>query len=115
MALLSGELAEDWRSGESAAELRSRMRNLDLTAGEVELQSAEAFRVFAPQPCSVVMVKEFAGPPTAFVSLLGEFRVGIPLSDDLQGVDLAWLSDPLDPNRSRFGSLARLVAAADRA
>lgn len=111
LALLADEMPQSWRSGESAERLRERMRDLDRKAADVALLSPEAFQGFAPAPCSVLVVTDRGGAPECHVSLLGQFKIALPLAEDLRGVDQAWVSDAHQPARSCAGPLAQVVAA----
>jgi hypothetical protein len=81
----------------------------DRKADDVPLRPATAYEVVAPRPCSTVALHPFVKQPAAVVSLMGIFQLAIPLANDLSGLDVAWVSDPLEPSRSCSGSLAEVI------
>ncbi len=94
-SLLAETQPASCRTSASADALRERLRDLDRGAADVELRSANATEPFAPAPASAVVVKTLQDRVFAQVSLLGVFAVQFDLGEDLRGIDLAWVSDPI--------------------
>lgn len=109
LGLLAETQPPEWRTSESAQRLRARMRAALRPADDVPLRPVDAFEPFAPEPASAVVVKRLGGDVLAQVSLLGMFVVPFALADDLTGADVAWVSDPLDPQASAIGPLPEVV------
>lgn len=115
LALLAEALPAAWRCSSSADLLRRTMRDMNRTVSQVQLFSSEAASTFAASPATAINVMTVAGRALLNASLLGVFTVRFALGDDLQGTDLAWVSDPLDPSRSFSGSLRQVVYERHRA
>jgi len=115
LALLAEALPAAWRCSSSADLLRRTMRDMNRTVWQVQLFSSEAASTFAALPAAAINVMTVAGRPLMNASLLGVFTVRFALADDLQGADLAWVRDPLDPSRSFSGSLGQVVYERHRA
>lgn len=110
LGLLAETQPATWRLSKSADELRQRMHDEPRTATEVPLRSADAFHEWAPAPASAAAVICDGNERLACVSLMGVFAVKLDLADDLAGLDLAWVSDPLEPARSALGERSHVVA-----
>lgn len=70
-------------------------------------QKRGAFR--GPPRCSAITVHP-SGGLAVNVSLLGHFAITLPLDQASQGVNIAWVSDPLNPTASAHGPLEQVVA-----
>lgn len=107
-----GYLAEtrppEWRTSPTAEMLRNRMRDFD-SGPEFPLLSADDFARFAPSPATALVLTSVADGVSALVSLMGIFVVRMSLGDDMEGIDRAWVSDPVDPARSVEGTLREVV------
>lgn len=109
LALLSTTQDPGWRRSGSADILRAVMLDLDRPAHAVRLMPTDDFEPFAAAPASAIVVTPLRGRPTAIASLLCNFSIAFELEDDLAGVDIAWVCDPLDPDRSFTGSMGLVV------
>lgn len=108
LALLAEAQPPVWRGSPSAALLRATMRNKNRPVSQIRLLSSKAVRSFAAPPATAITVITVGGRPILNVSLLGIFSVRFALADDLNGIDVVWVSDPLEPGRSFTGRLAQV-------
>lgn len=113
LALLAEVQPAAWRRSPSAVLLRARMR--DMSRSQILLSSSEAVRSFAASPATAISLTTVSGTAILNASLLGVFTVPFALADDLKRIDLAWVSDPVDPSRSCSGTLAEVVYQRHRA
>ena len=111
LALLAEARSAAWRRSPSAQILRERMRNMNLTVADVELFRDEVIASFAATPATAVIVRTVGPHVTLSVSLLGIFTLRFLLAEDLRGVDLAWVSDPVMPAHSCHGTLGEVLHA----
>jgi hypothetical protein len=109
LGLLAKTQPSSWRASESANTLRAMLHNLDRPINEVDMRQAHIFHTVAPPPTSLVNIITIAGHAWAGVSLLGQFAFCFALADDLHGVDVAWVSDPLAPTCSALGTFAEVL------
>lgn len=109
LGLLAETQPASFRGSVSADILRERLHDLHRKADEVVMREAGATDAFAPVPASVFAVMSHGADVFAQVTLLGTFSIQLELADDLRGVDIAWVSDPLAPGASATGSLAEAV------
>jgi hypothetical protein len=110
LGLLANTQPPAWRTSASADMLRQRLRNLDRPVNEVQMREAKIFHAFASAPASAVNIITIANRPCAGVSLLGTFAFYLELADDMRGVDITWVSDPMQPDRCAQGPLAEVLA-----
>lgn len=110
LGLLAETQPPAWRLSASADMLRERIHNLERVVGEVKIRKADSFDGFAQSPASAVVILTLANRPAAMVSLLGDFALFFPLADDMRGLDLAWVSDPIAPDRSAIGPMMEVIA-----
>jgi antitoxin (DNA-binding transcriptional repressor) of toxin-antitoxin stability system len=110
LGLLAETQPPAWRQTASAEMLRERIHDLERPADAVEMRNLDTFNAFAPSPASAVVVLTLAGRPAAAVSLLGIFALYFPLEEDMSGLDLAWVSDPIEPERSTVGPMMEMIA-----
>lgn len=110
LGLLAETQPPAWRLTASAEMLRERIHDLERHADAVEMRNLDSFDGFAPSPASAVVAITLAGRPAAMVSLLGAFALFFPLADDMSGLDLAWVSDPIEPDRSAIGPAMEVIA-----
>jgi hypothetical protein len=109
LGLLADTQPPEWRRGASATLLRQRMRDLARPIDAVHLRDAKPFNAFAAGPATAVVIKTFSRGPAAFVSLLGAFSLCFTLAEETAGIDLAWVSDPVHPDRSALGRFDEIV------
>ena len=108
LGLLAKTQPPSWRLSDSANMLRRQLRNT--TGKAVAMRAADMYHAFAPEPASTVNVITIAERPVAGVSLLGIFAIYLELAPDMKGVDVTWVSDPLQPNASVCGTFAQVIA-----
>jgi hypothetical protein len=100
LGLLAESQPDAWRLSDSARDLRHRMREAPRPANQVRLEPTDAFEPFAASPATALVLITLDGHAVGRVSLMGVWAITLPLSDDLLGVDLAYVSDPLRLSRS---------------
>jgi hypothetical protein len=110
LGLLAETQPARWRSGASAGLLRERMHDLKRPADRVHIRNIDSFDAFAVAPASAVVVMTLAGRPAVVVSLMGAFALYFPLAADAIGLDIAWVSDPIEPERSAIGRFVEVIA-----
>lgn len=108
LGLLAKTQPPSWRLSDSANMLRQQLR--DGTEKAVAMRRADMYHAFAPEPASTVNVITIAERPVAGVSLLGIFAIYLELALDMKGVDVTWVSDPLQPGASACGTFAQVIA-----
>ncbi|MEJ7783724.1 MAG: HNH endonuclease [Solirubrobacteraceae bacterium] len=109
LGLLADTQPEAWRLADSARDLRQRMRDAPRPANQVRLEPTEAFEPFAAKPCTAAVVVTLDGHAIGRVSLMGMWAITLALCDDLLGVDLAYVSDPLRPSKNVLGGIEHVV------
>jgi len=110
LALLAEQQPAAWRRSESADRLRAAMRARP-SVSEARFAPLDAVRTFAAQPATAVVVSKPG--PMVVVSLMGILGVGFVLAEDLDRIDWAWITDPLDVDTQ--GPLAEVVYARHKA
>ena len=108
LGLLAKTQPPSWRLSESANMLCRQLRHT--TGKAVAMRAADMYHAFAPEPASTVNVITIAKRPVAGVSLLGIFAIYLELAPDMKGVDVTWVSDPLQPSASVCGTFAQVIA-----
>jgi HNH endonuclease len=109
LGLLAKTQPPSWRLSDSANALRQQLRHD--TDKAIAIRKAAMYHAFAPEPSSTVNVITIANRPVAGVSLLGIFALYLELTTDMKGVDVTWVSDPLQPSASACGTFAQVIAA----
>lgn len=111
LGLLARTQPAAWRRSVNAAYLRARMNDMTLKAKDVDVLTTEPVENVAPEPASMIVVHDFDGVTFVRVSLMGVFGLAWDLPERAPGLDLAWVSDPVDPARSALGTIHEVVAA----
>ena len=114
LALLAEQQPAAWRRSASAESLREEIR-VTRSVGEVRFEDASAFASFAAEPATAVVLHRTPRVLGVKVSLMGIHGIGFPLADDLDRTDWAWVSDPVDAQRSAQSSLGQVIYLRHRA
>lgn len=109
LSFLADTQPASWRRSASAEMLRKRMREPNRPAKDVQLATSSATDSFAEKPASAIVVMPLSGQPAVTVSLMGTFSVVCRLESDSAGIDLALVSDPLDPGLNFVGTLGEVI------